>query len=141
MPLPINRPIYAAIEGRRGQLERAQSMQGRRHRVTGFVEIVGAGESLAEVVFPVHFIEVPMVSFGGELGPNEVLEDRHFPTISVMVRAWKREERAGAEYITGATLIIVTTGRVEQRATAHWQAEGTALVPPLLSSGSVDEPI
>lgn len=109
--------------------------------MSGFVEVAGAGEGLVDINFPVWFLEVPVMSFGGELGPNEVLVDGSFPTLNVMVKSWVRTAKNGTDYYTGATLIIVTTGSVAQRATAHWQGEGRALVNPLVITGSTDDAI
>lgn len=141
MPLPLNRPINSVLEGRRGEVERQRSVQGGSHRISGFVEVAGAGEVLADVNFPVWFIERPSMSFGGELGPNEPLEVENYPTVSVMVKSWAKRQKAGADYFTGATLIVVTSGPEKQRVIAHWQMEGRALVNPLLSTGSTSDAI
>lgn len=133
--------LQGAIQGRRGQVERARSVYGRTHRLNGFLDVIGAGEAVTDVAFPVWFNERPSMSFGGELGPNEVLEDGNFPTVSVVVKNWVTEERAGATYYVGATLVVVTTGALTQTMTVHWQAEAVALVNPTLSLGGTDDPI
>ena len=141
MAQSIIRPISAALEQRRGVTERARSMQGRVHRVVGFFQSAGPGEGLVDVDFPVWFQEVPALSFGGELGANQVLVDGNFPTLSVLVKSWKLRQQAERNYYAGATLIVVTTGSAEQVLKVHWQVEGKALVNPTISTGSTDDVI
>lgn len=133
--------LNAAMQQRQGTVARERSFEGGHHRVLGFVDINGAGEGLVDIQFPVSFREVPAMSFGGELGPNEVLKDGKFPTVSVMVKSWATTQKNGATYWVGATLIIVSTGSTDQKVTADWQAEGRALVNPYLSTGSTDDAI
>lgn len=130
------------IESRRGEVQRAESVQGGVFRLCGFRDLNQAGEVIDEVNFPVWFIEKPSISGGGELAPNEALVDGEFPRWSVGVYKWNTGELGGVgatglvTMYKGATLIYVAEGPTAMRSTVHWQLEGRALRNPLLGSGS-----
>lgn len=124
------RPPTLSFERRRGELERATSMQGQNFKVNYFLDVKGTGGMTAEVNFPVKFQERPSVSFGGELGAGSPVTAGSFPTISVVVGQWKISPLYSHQYYEGATLVIVVGGTVTQTMTVHFQAEGKALVSP-----------
>ncbi len=143
-PIPVQRGIVrpattAPFDARRGAVNRMESMSGRVHRVQGFFTVTGAGEVSVEVDFPVWFIENPVITFGGELAPNEFPEAGSYPTVSVVVLAWKKEDRPGdVSYFIGAHLGAVTTGKSGQILIVHWQMEGKALINPIGDAGGAD---
>ena len=77
----------------RKQSERAriEDSIARHQIVQGQFLVSGVGELAKEVVFPVKFIEKPLLSFGGELAENSSPTDGGFPTISVVVGGWNLE--------------------------------------------------
>lgn len=135
----VRPPTTAPFDARRGTINRIESMTGKVHRVQGFFTLTGAGELSVEVDFPVWFIENPICSFGGELAANEFPEAGFYPTVSVVVLAWKKEDRPGdVSYFSGAHLGAVTTGKAGQVLVVHWQMEGKALRNPLGDAGGTD---
>lgn len=130
------------FERRRGELERTTSMYGRVHKIHGFVELAGSGETIVDVKFPVWFTERPAISGGGELGEGAVLEEGSFPIFSAGVVKWVYEEKAGgARYYTGAQLVLVALGPADAKSIVHWQLEGKALRNPLNDLGDTDDPV
>lgn len=142
IPQPPQRPASptpAPLEERRGAVNRIEAMTGRVHRVQGFIDVEGAGETSYEVGFPVWFFERPLFTFGGEMADNEAPEAENFPTVSVVVLGWKKQEfDMNVSYWSGAYLGIVTTGRLGHRMTVHWQMEGKALRNPMAGASSTD---
>lgn len=93
-----------------------------------------AGEALIDISFPVWFTEIPCMTFGGELAAGDFVQDRRYPTISVIVVEWtkKQADRIGGGYYVGARVAVVTTGKTGQQIWAHWRAEGKAMRTPLV---------
>lgn len=131
-PLPARRPPTGApLEARRGAANRLDSITGKLHCIQGFIEIIGSGEALLDVNFPVWFLEHPNFTFGGEMAPNQILTAGQYPMLSILVHRWAmREFPAGVSYYSGATLIVVSSGADDQRLIGHWRAEGKALRNP-----------
>jgi hypothetical protein len=107
----------------------------------------GVGESATTVIFPVHFIEKPHFSFGGELTKDSSATDGKFPTISVVVLEWimkepeedkKNDQNWLKRYFVGAILGVVTSG-VAEKMNVHWRFEGKGLMNPFSSSENLDE--
>lgn len=116
---------------RRGEIERARSIEGQLYVVSYMFDMVGPGEQTRDVNFPVWFQEKPVCSFGGELGDNNVLRDGNFPWCSVMVAEWDTEDVNSTTFYRGATLVLVCGGSGGGDATLHWRAEGKALANPV----------
>lgn len=133
------RSVQQPTEARRGQVERGKAVQAQIFQVFGRVEFTGAGETTFDAKFPVWFLEAPQVSFGGELGGNQILVAGFFPKISIMVRSWQTTRRSGHAYYTGAQFILVADGPTDMIGIAHWQCEGTGLTNPLFGTGALDE--
>jgi hypothetical protein len=136
----IVRPATTApFDQRRGAVNRIEAMTGKVHRVQGFFTLTGAGERSVEVDFPVWFVENPVLTFGGELAPNEFPEAGYYPTVSVVVLAWKlKTPTPEVNYYVGAHLGAVTTGKAAQVLIVHWQVEARALRNPLGDAGGTD---
>ena len=141
-PRPAGRGLSARpFEQRRGQVQRAEAMRSRVHRIQGFLDLNGLGTGTQEVAFPVWFVERPSYSQGWELADGEVLEANNFPELhSGVLRFVINTPLPHVPYWTGAILFInVTAGKDTQKLVLHWQVEGKALRAPTTdSSGSVD---
>jgi hypothetical protein len=123
----------------RKQSERAriEDSIARHQIVQGQFLVSGVGELAKEVVFPVKFIEKPLLSFGGELAENSSPTDGGFPTISVVVGGWNLEipgetnqETPDRKYFVGANLLVVTTG-TDENMWIHWHMSGMAITNPV----------
>lgn len=132
--------LQGPFEARRGEVERSQSVRGGVFRLLGFQDLSKAGETTAEVNFPVWFLERPAISGGGELADNESLVDGEFPRWNVGVHKWITTEQGGVgatglvTMYKGAIFIFVAEGPEAMRSTIHWQLEGRALRNPLAGS-------
>ena len=133
---------HRPFEQRRGDLNRMEGFLVKPTRVTGFELTIGAGEVSIDVKFPVWFVEKPSMSFGGELEEGEFIQDRKFPTVSVVVVRWeKAQAERGGGWFVGANLAVVTTGKKDHRMWVHWQAEGKAIANPSSPGAGLDQPI
>jgi hypothetical protein len=127
----VYRPT-AAQQQRERDVDRIHTMTGKVFRLSGFISLDGPGETLANVVFPVTFQEIPAVSSSYHLADNEILESGNFPVVSVGVKSWVFTEPVpGTRFYTGATMIVVALGHAGMKAVAHYQFEGKALVNPV----------
>jgi len=116
---------------------RLEDSIARQQLVSGQFLVAGTGEVAKEVVFPVKFIEKPLMFFGGELAENSFPTDGSFPTVSVMIGGWNLEipgaenqETPDRKYFVGANLLVVTTG-VAENTWLHWHMMGTAITNPV----------
>lgn len=111
------------------------SMTGKVFKVWGLVDIVGTGEALLDVSFPVLFTELP--SIGGStfhLADGEVVEAGKFPDVKIGVKQWVFDQKLGTtRWYRGAQLSIVVAGHDGICITAHYQFEGRAIVPPVFT--------
>lgn len=124
-------PAPITFEARRGTANRLDAITGKLHSVQGFIDIIGSGEAILDVNFPVWFLEKPTFTFGAEMAPDQVLTTGQYPMVSIIVHRWAMKDfPQGVSYFAGATLIIVTTGTDEQKLIGHWQAQGKALRNP-----------
>jgi hypothetical protein len=134
----MRRPL---LEQKRYSVQRIEAMTVRPTRLQGRTQILGVGEVSFDVEFPVKFVEVPILSFGGELDKTSVVTATTFPTISVCVIEWENEEaRLGDDGLfVGATLAVVTGGNPGQSIWVHWTFDGKALRNPVDSIEGVDD--
>ena len=116
---------------------RLEDSVARTQVVSGQFLLNGVGEIAKEVVFPVKFVEKPLLSFGGELSENSSPTDGSFPTVSVVVGGWNLEipgvenqETPDRKYFVGANLLVVTTG-VDESMWIHWHMTGVAITNPV----------
>ncbi len=129
--------ISGTSERRRYAISDSQNVQATNHVVNGTSLIVGVGEALITVAFPVAYIRTPSFSFGSELSAESVAIEGKFPTLSAIVNQWAIEdpdrELFGAsmrKYYRGATLACVVTGPGTQKLLLHWTFTGMALTNP-----------
>lgn len=119
-------------------------MTGRVFTLLGKVDVIGVGETLLDVTFPVRFLTEPHVSGSGALGSGETMLNTKMPTWSVGVAEWSTVEvaRTGTKHFLGARLVLVCTGRDElQRSTFHYAITGRALTNPVAREGVLTDPI
>lgn len=114
-----------------------QDVQATTHVVNGNSLIVGTGEVLIDVRFPVAFIKAPSVTTGGELSAESIAVPGQFPTLSAVVNQWYIEDPdldlyGGSlrRYYRGAVMACVVTGPGTQKMLLHWTFSGMALTNP-----------
>jgi hypothetical protein len=110
--------------------------------VQGFLTVDKAGEVSVDVNFPVRFIERPSLSFGGELDGNHFPEAGNYPTVSVVVARWTKDlidTTRDEGFYSGATLMVVTTGKSDQKMIVHWQMSGRAFKNPVRLPQTTDD--
>jgi hypothetical protein len=137
MPVPYRHRGIA--EARRAELDRVDNMLVKPTNVSGRILVRGTGELAYELSFPVVFVEVPIMSFGGELDQSDFAESSRFPTVSVVVLNWlKYKPREDSEiFFNGARLGIVIKGKRNQNLWVHWTATGSAMRNPIGGLDSV----
>lgn len=125
------------LEQRRGRVDNARDSQAQYYHLHGHIEVTGTGESQAKLVFPVHYVEKPLITFGGELAEGSLTPTPGaFPTWSAAVHAWNYRYRPdGTALYVGAVVGIVTTGPLALATTQviviHWSLQGVALRSPV----------
>lgn len=133
--------FQSATEQRRADLARISDQGTQIHRVSGRFLVTGHGEVAYDVDFPVLFGTRPAPSFGGELEENQVATTGSFPTISVVVLRWNREERMPGQFLyKGATLGVVVGG-TSGPIWVHWHMDGPAFRNPVRNTGTLEETI
>lgn len=136
--------LNKASERRRGELVRNTNIRAAPHVIPGFKELLGAGEILIEVTFPVRFIQIPVFTYGASLAPGTQLVDGSYPVVSAVVAYWQVKrldegEEVSREHFTGAELAVTASGPTDQRLLLNWQFSGMALTNPVGSERSVPE--
>lgn len=124
-------------ERRRGDLVRGANLGATTHVITGTREIIGAGEDLFEVVFPVSFTAMPFFTSGASLAPGATLTADDYPVVSGIVAYWDVSEPdkekfggVGRQYFKGAQIAVTFTGQQDLRIYFSWQFTGTAIANP-----------
>lgn len=124
-----------AMNKRRNDIDRVESMQVKVTRVSGRVRVIGTGEVTVDVDFPVRFREIPIFLSGSTLGDNYTPAAGRFPTLNATVVNWvKRDEVTEGGfggYYVGATIAIVVSGSTDQHIWLNWCMEGKAVRNPL----------
>lgn len=122
----------------RNNIDRVLSGLPTDTSVEGRFMVDGSGEALRTVSFPVIFIQIPNMTYGGELNLDSHAVAGSFPIMSAVVNKWETNPPIEISittdyskvYFIGAELAIVTTGPVGQRMWIHWRASGRAIVGP-----------
>lgn len=131
------------VEGARAQAsaDRVAAQGAQITHIKGQFLLQLSGEGLAEIPFPVKFAEKPGFSFGAELDDNQSLSAGAFPTYSVTVARWIKEELLPGIFLyTGATLAVVVDDNPGWL-WIHWHMEGMAFRNPLKNVATPDEVI
>lgn len=113
-------------------MESARAVQAKIFQVYGRIEFSGAGENTFTSPFPVWFVEVPQLNFGGELKEGTVLVPGSYPTVNCLIGSWSTRVRHRKTYYVGATFVVVITGPATTEGLVHWQLEGVGLMNPLV---------
>jgi hypothetical protein len=112
---------------KRGQ----QDMGPAATRLSGEIRVNGAGETKAEITFPIRFSEKPKLSFGAELLEEDPIVAGFMPYANVVVLGWITQERPPTSRLyVGARLGIITGGVHHQKMVVHWHLEGSAITYP-----------
>ena len=133
-----SRQTIAQRQGRQSsEKARLEDNIARSQIVSGQFLMGGSGEVTKQVLFPVKFIEKPLMYFGGELTENSFPTEGSFPTVSVIVGGWdleipnnENQETPDRKYFVGATLLVVTTG-TDENMWIHWHMTGVAITNPV----------
>jgi hypothetical protein len=121
--------IRGGLERQRTEAERISEIAGGKYVSDFLIARPTPGEGYAQLVFPVRYVEVPVMTFGGELAPNQNLLPGQFPQFSVIVHSWKfgRRPDTGTKFYDGCTLAIVTIGADDLSLTVHVSFRGKAV--------------
>lgn len=129
--------IRASLERRRGDVERARAIEGGPYAVEGLIRLIGTGEIMAPVLFPVTFTKLPVLDGGGFTDDGQIITPGLRPEWKVNVHRWDtitRPGHPGVLWYRGATLVIILDGGsgTTFRSTAWWRAAGPALMNPIV---------
>lgn len=129
--------LMRPLENRRSNVDRINSHGIKIHVYSVDSPVVGVGEAIIEIPFPVLFVERPGFTSGFSLDENVSPQLTNFPTYSAVVVQWVRQpkkttsDNANSFLYAGAILSVRLTGDVSQRATLHTRFEGKAMRNPL----------
>lgn len=135
----INAGMQSALRSERAYVAIRAGQAVRDGAAVGFVELDGDGESVAEISFPLKFIEKPIFTAGLELGENAWLRYGTFPSWSATVGAWLTEPAPGQPIHTGAIIGIYVAGA--PKAILHYRFEARSFVSPVGASVSLAPPL
>jgi len=129
---PAFRVHARSLDDRRRDVQRIESVSGGIFKVTGLIDVEGAGEGVVAVPFPIRFIEEPGFSYGPRMGAYAPLTPGDYPTCSVVVLRYDIDVRpdVGETLYDGAEFIVVVGGPSDQVMVVQWHMEGRALVNP-----------
>jgi len=135
---------------KRNQINRMESerrtavaAQGGPASVEGQFMVSGTGEAVAEIHFPVGFIEKPLMFFGWELGEGVVIEDNRFPQFSAFAHRWITREPDGGQgagartYYIGVEISCTSKYIGTGSYWLNWLAKGKAITNPLSGVGDI----
>lgn len=134
----------AALAQRQSREAVATGMAASLEEVVGIVPVIGTGEVLLEVNFPVLFTGEDLTIYGSgalvtpEGAPTEGdlfdilgLTQGSFPTWQVGVAAWRTTVVNDVAVTTGAAFAIVVTGTSTQESVVSFTVRGMALRNPV----------
>lgn len=121
--------ITQGLEARRFDIERIVDAGGGVYDCAFFINIIGAGEGLAQVSFGVDFVEKPLFTAGFEMLPNQALVPGKYPSVTSGVFTWAEKRRSdnGLPLYQGASICIVATGATDLHALVHVNFQGKAV--------------
>ncbi len=124
--------LSTTLDLRRTNVERIEDMGSGVFDSSFFIPITDVGELVVQLAFGPAFIEKPLFTSGGELGPSQPTLSGLFPTISMIVRNWNILHQLGNNnrVYVGCTLLVVTTGSDGQAMIGHAQFVGQAIWSP-----------
>lgn len=132
--------LQVGLDGRRGDLLRADTATLQIQEISGRYLVAGNGQTNLDVNFPITFVALPSLSFGAAVDDNDghglSQSNISLPVLNVMVRNWVRFERLpGIFYYKGANLAVVVSGSPGY-VWVHWQATGKAFRNPSKDLGT-----
>lgn len=136
--------VPGEIERRRAEVERQRNAQAQYYKVSGVVEVAGAGNAQVRVVFPVWFVDQPIVHFGGDLGDGSLtVQPGLFPSWNAMVHAWDYKLKPdGSKLFVGALLgILINSNDASPVTNIHWSVEGIGLRNPADSDDNTSDDV
>lgn len=102
----VRQSQQANASAHRSYVEHIEEQAVRDGAIEGHLKLNGAGESLAELHFPISFLEKPVFTCGFELAPDSFLTTGQFPVATATVYDWlTRGTDANIMYI-GAKIAI-----------------------------------
>lgn len=124
--------IVRGLQQQKADLEQFQDIGGGVYTCKFFCPIKPAGEAVTQIKFPVRYVEKPLMTFGFEMAPNQILTPGKYPTACASVHSWKygRRQDYGAKYYDGCTLVLVTTGDNALSGIFHINFNGKAMRNP-----------
>lgn len=131
----ISQSLRTALRTHRNYVETLAEQSVRDGSAVGFVAISGEGESVAEIQFPIKFLEKPVFTVGFELADNVPLEWGSFPQCSATVATWMIEPPDISPLYVGAIVGIVTSG--VSRSVLHYRFEARSFTNPVGAELSV----
>lgn len=131
----ISQSFRSALRSHRNYVETLAEQSVRDGSAVGFVEITGEGESVAEIRFPIKFLEKPVFTVGFELADNVSLEWGSFPLCSATVATWLTEPPEISPLYIGAIVGVVTDGA--SKTVLHYRFEARSFSNPIGADLSV----
>lgn len=95
----------------------------------GTVEVIGPGEAMAKIMFPIEFTSKPHMTFGYELMSGSPIPAGSLPRMNAMAWRWGTEKRSQiTDHYKWCELVIVFEAPALSRGRVMWRAEAEALV-------------
>lgn len=107
------RNIQNTLAVRRAEYARVDAAAGGLSIVRGKIKVVGAGEVLFDVNFPVAFFEQPTPAFGHVLEQGQSVTSGSSPEWSASVVDWSLVERESQPFFVGCTVSAFVSGVTE----------------------------
>lgn len=131
--------LQRSIRDQRAYVETLGEQAVRDGNVLGFIELGSDGEIIAEVDFPISFLEKPLFAPGLEMADNISVVYGAFPIWAATVARWDTQKAADTTLYTGATLAIVVTGAA--RSILHYSFRGRSFTAPTGTETTVGSPL
>ena len=113
----------------RAQNQGALSMAAREISVGGQEIIQGTGDALAQILFPVVYLEKPFFTCGFELtGPGASLVVGDYPYANALVSEW---HRSASHHFIGFNLVVVVHGPMQTQVILNWLVTGLGISNPV----------
>lgn len=135
----INSNIQRSIRDQRNYIETLAEQTIRDGHVHGFIDLASDGEVIAEIKFPIAFMEKPVFTYGLELGKNLWFSYGQFPIHSATVGRWTIQRPADSTLYVGAAIGIVVIGAA--RSILHYSFEGRSFTVPTGTETTVSTPL
>lgn len=125
----MSRGLQQALDRRAAQEAAVADRLVHDGEATGFVELAGIGETMANISFPIMFVEKPVFTYGFEMAPGSWLTHGDFPLGTGVVAAWVVQPYNDMKLYAGARVGIVLIGGGGPM-TFHYVFKGRSLTNP-----------